>query len=88
MIIVHDIYSGLPYSTIGDWHVSLIDQREAPRSRDEYYNLRFINRQIVFDLIGACEVSRREDEEENGLESDEDPLLEDAEGESSGEDAY
>ena len=26
MIIVHDIYSGLPYSTIGDWHVSLIDQ--------------------------------------------------------------
>ena len=41
-----------------------------------------------WDLIGACEVSRREDEEENGLESDEDPLLEDADGESSGEDAY
>ena len=40
------------------------------------------------DLIGACEVSRREDEEENGPESDEDPLLEDADGESSGEDAY
>ena len=39
------------------------------------------------DLIRACEVSR-EDEDENGPESDEDPLLEDADGESSGEDAY